>query len=280
MSLSLGGIGYDWFVSFTIEDAEDLIQLLREHPEWKARVRGEVLGEELLTLPELVRQNSVDIRDLQEVVRQNSADIRQNSVDIRDLQEIVRQNSADIRGLQALIKRISDAIDQLILVVEVHERRLTRIDGRLGDMSGWIYEARWRMQFSGRLGTLIRRARLVTPRDLSLFETADESESISEADALAVRQADLLVEGKMGRGDTLRNVLLVVEVSTTVESSDVARAIARADILKRLGYDTIPVVGGARMDAGLYDEAISRGVRVLLNPDDIGSWAKDVPIAG
>ena len=37
-------------------DVRDFLQVLREHPEWRADVRAEVLGEELISLPDLVRQ--------------------------------------------------------------------------------------------------------------------------------------------------------------------------------------------------------------------------------
>ena len=33
-------------MAFTVNDAADLLRLLREHPEWKAEVRREILGEE------------------------------------------------------------------------------------------------------------------------------------------------------------------------------------------------------------------------------------------
>ncbi len=247
-------------MSFTIDDAEDLIRLLREHPEWKARVRLEVLGEELISLPELVRQNGVAIRELQEIVRQNG-------VDIRDLQEIVRQNSADIRQNSADIRLNTIAIQELVALSRIHERRLTRMDGRLGDLRGEVYEDRWISRFSGRFGTIVARSKLVTPRDLERFEDAAEAGTITEAEALAVRQADILIEGTQGRGDARRPALLVVEVSSVVEAKDVNRAFDRAETLRKLGYPAIPVVAGAFMDVTLRDIAVARGVEVVLRPD-------------
>lgn len=250
-------------MSFTIDDAEDLIRLLREHPEWKARVRLEVLGEELISLPELVRQNGVAIRELQEIVRQNGVAIRQNSVDIRDLQEAVRQNTIAIRELVSLSRR--------------HERRMTRMDGRLGDLRGEVYEDRWISRFSGRFGTIVARSKLVTPRDLERFEDAAEAGTITPAEALAVRQADILIEGTHGAGSARRPVLLVVEVSSVIESNDVSRAFDRAATLQKLGYPAVPVVAGAFMDVTLRDAAVARGVEVLLRPDPPRRWNDDDP---
>ncbi|MCW5934162.1 MAG: hypothetical protein KIT45_07665 [Fimbriimonadia bacterium] len=41
---------------FTVNDARDLVRILELHPEWRAEVRRLVLPEELLTLPDLVRE--------------------------------------------------------------------------------------------------------------------------------------------------------------------------------------------------------------------------------
>ena len=257
-------------MSFTIDDAEDLIRLLREHPEWKARVRLEVLGEELISLPELVRQNGVAIRELQEIVRQNG-------VDIRDLQEIVRQNSVDIRDLQEAVRQNTIAIRELVSLSRRHERRMTRMDGRLGDLRGEVYEDRWISRFSGRFGTIVARSKLVTPRDLERFEDAAEAGTITPAEALAVRQADILIEGTHGAGSARRPVLLVVEVSSVIESNDVSRAFDRAATLQKLGYPAVPVVAGAFMDVTLRDAAVARGVEVLLRPDPPRRWNDDDP---
>ncbi|MEX0783407.1 MAG: hypothetical protein WD557_12210 [Dehalococcoidia bacterium] len=57
-------------MAFTVNDLGDLLKLLRERPEWREEVRREVLGDELLALPELVRQNSIDIQKLTESMDQ------------------------------------------------------------------------------------------------------------------------------------------------------------------------------------------------------------------
>ncbi len=40
---------------------DHFLRALREHPEWKEAVRVEILGEELLTIAELVKENSRQI---------------------------------------------------------------------------------------------------------------------------------------------------------------------------------------------------------------------------
>jgi predicted nuclease with TOPRIM domain len=62
-------------VAFAVEDFRDLLQLLRDHPEWKAELRRELLGEELLQLPELVRQNTAAIAGLRDSVGELRASV-------------------------------------------------------------------------------------------------------------------------------------------------------------------------------------------------------------
>jgi hypothetical protein len=43
-------------MAFTVQEFRDLIQILEQHPEWRAELRRLVLTEELLTLPQIVRE--------------------------------------------------------------------------------------------------------------------------------------------------------------------------------------------------------------------------------
>ena len=43
-------------MAFTVQDFYDLVEFLQQQPDWPAEIRRLVLSEELLTLPQLVRQ--------------------------------------------------------------------------------------------------------------------------------------------------------------------------------------------------------------------------------
>ena len=53
---------------FTVSDFEDLVRLLYERPEWRERLRSLILPEEILTLPQLVRENTQAIGRLEKAV--------------------------------------------------------------------------------------------------------------------------------------------------------------------------------------------------------------------
>ncbi len=295
----------------TIDDLREWLAVLRANPDWKAEVRREVLSEELLSLPDLIRQNGEDIRELKDVVRQNSedikqnsADIRQNSVDIRELREIVRQNSADIRALREIVQqnsvdiralqeivqqnsedirglkdivrqnsedirknsadisRLSDSVDKLLIIV-------TKVDGRLGSAEGFLAEMRWIDKFPARFGRLVNRGRRVLPDDLDAFYTAFDQGTLSDDDANAVRELDIIIQGVQGKGDSKVPVLIAVEVSIRLEVYDLLRVLERSAILQRLGYHVVPVHAGAIIGDELNAQAQANGVEVLLKPGDI-----------
>ncbi|WP_394827519.1 hypothetical protein [Pendulispora albinea] len=92
------------------------------------------LLERIGVLEEVVRQNSADIR-------QNSADIRQNSADIRQNSDDIRQNAADIRRLDQRIDSLQEEVARLRHDFEhrkeherfdVLERRVAALEARLG----------------------------------------------------------------------------------------------------------------------------------------------------
>jgi len=56
-------------MAFSVDDLNDFLAILHEHPEWRQAVRREVLSQELLELPEVVRQLAASVAELAAVVR-------------------------------------------------------------------------------------------------------------------------------------------------------------------------------------------------------------------
>ena len=76
---------------FTVSDFEDLVRLLYEHPEWRERLRSVILPEEILTLPQLVRENTEAIRRLEEAVAQLAEAQRRTEQRVEELAEFQRR---------------------------------------------------------------------------------------------------------------------------------------------------------------------------------------------
>jgi hypothetical protein len=241
-------------MAILVEDFPSLLRILDDHPEWREELRRRLFDDEFLRLPEWVRQNSADIQALKEVVAQNGRDI-----------QALRTTIAESRAeFEARFTRIEGDIGEIKADIGEMKSDIVKINGHLGSIDGSLFETQWRNGFTGRFSSLIYRARLITTRDLDAFETAYQNGEISDAEANAVRRLDLLIEGVRGKGSEREDILLAVEVSTTIEEQDIARAAERAAILRRAGYNALAVVAGSLMGARLRDLAIERGVEVVF----------------
>src|SRR2546423_5280911 len=96
-------------MAFTVQDFHDLVALLTQHPEWRAELRQLVLTEELLALPQIVR-------DLAEAQQRTEQQIAQLTQQVTQLAEAQRRT----------------------------ERQITRLQDNVGELKGIILEERYR----------------------------------------------------------------------------------------------------------------------------------------
>ena len=280
-------------MAMTVNDVRDFVRILREHPEWRDEVRREVVGEALISLPDLIRanseaiaentaairelrevvaQNSRDIRDLREVVAQNTRDIAQNSADIRELKEVVAQNSrditqnsrdiaqntSDIRDLREVVERLVVAVDGL--TVRVTREQATDI----GDLKGFMLEERYRKTPDRVLRSRFRKMRALSHLDLPRIDEAEDARIITEDQAITLRALDLIVFGREGRGADARDAYMAIEVSWTIGTEDVTRAADRAALLTSIGYPAYAEVAGRAIDDRTRALAAERNVEVFI----------------
>jgi predicted nuclease with TOPRIM domain len=103
-------------MAFTVSDFNDLVRLLEEHPEWRARLRHLILPEELLTLPELVRQNSEAISRLEAAIERLERSIAELSTNYRRLEEQYHALRAETDA------RFAEVAAQIRALTEAHHR--------------------------------------------------------------------------------------------------------------------------------------------------------------
>jgi hypothetical protein len=209
-------------MAFTVRDFRDLVELLEQHPEWRAELRRLVLTEELLALPQAVRE-------------------------LVDAQQRTAQR---LERLEATVQALADAQHQteqkIAQLVDAHlrlERRMERVEGSVGDLKGVTLEIRYYNRAFAYFARMVRRAHALSGDELhALLEPAIAQGMLSEEGADDVIQADVVVWGR--RRDDGSEVYLVVEVSWGVGTGDVERAVRRASLLAQTGLQTLPVVAG------------------------------------
>jgi hypothetical protein len=110
-------------------------------------------------------------------------------------------------------------------------------------------------------GSWMDATRVVPPMEIRRLVR----ESLTRSQLQRLLDADIIVAGELDEHPATPTVWLVIDVSTTVDASDVERALARANLLRRVVPNVIPVVAGDQ----LVDQArkIAEAERVVLVRD-------------
>ena len=254
---------------FTVEDFQDLVQLLDERPQWRSELRRLVLSDEYLALPEQLAEFRRDMEQRFLEVEKQIAELRREVADLRrDMEQRfveVEKQIADLRREVADLRRDMEAnfhrVDAQIGQLQVETKAL-RND--VGQLKGENLERRYRERAHAYFGRLLRKCRVLGSQELSdLLEEAADRGVLSQSDRDDVSWADVIVRGRW-RADG-RQVMVLAEVSWVVDRNDVRRAVDRAALLARLGTPVVPVVAGDSVTERAADMARSRNVWQMLD---------------
>jgi len=244
---------------FTIEDFGDLIRLLGQHPEWQAELRRQVLSEELLELPALVRQ----LINAQAGTEQRLGRLETVVERLVEAQARTEQRLAELAEAQARtdgrLERIEAGLERLEAVVERLAEAQGRTETRVGQTEGDLLELRYARRGAAYLSRVARRLRLMDSGVLAdMLEDAVHDGRLTEAERQAVLDTDLVFTGR--RREDNAEIYVLAEVSSTVDHHDIERAADRAALLEKLGRPVTPVVAGRRIDSKAVEMAGDRGV--------------------
>jgi len=216
-------------MAFTVEEFRDLVRILEERPEWRAELRRLVLTDELLTLPELVR----DLIEAQ----------RRTEEQVAALVEAQRRIEAQVAALVDAQQHTAQQIAAPTEAQRLTNYRLDTLTNDMAEVKGIVLELRYRDRAYAYFAPLIRRTRVLSGDELdALLEGAIAQGQLSEAEADELLLADLLLRGRR-RADN-SEVYLVVEVSWKVDPYDLERSVRRAALMSRIGIPAVPVVAG------------------------------------
>ncbi len=258
---------------FTVEDLQDLLRLLEQHPEWKGVLRASLLGEELLRVPEILRELAEKVRQLAEAQRQTEEAQRRTEervgrleVALAELTEEVRKLAEAQRRTEERVGRLEAALTELVEAQRRTDERVARLEvavtelaeaqrrteetvralaARVGDLEGDNLERRYRERAASYFQDVLRRIRVVDHQRLGLLlDDALDAGRISREERAEVLRADVVLEGVVDG----QEVYLLAEVSATVTAHDVRRALRRAVLLeKALGRPVLAAVAGRQL---------------------------------
>ena len=290
-------------MAFDVRDYLELLRLLQEHPEWRAELRRLLLTDELLALPEIVRELVEAQRRTEEqiavlVEAQRRTEERVGGVEervgrveeqIAALAEAQRRTEERVgyieeqvaalaeaqRQMQEQIRQLTSSIALLAEQVRSLVEAQKHLDATVGGLKGRMLELMYQSKAVAYFGPLLRRPRVV---DLSALLEVLEAH-LSPEEFHDVLQLDLLVSGRPRLQPEAPEVFLAVEISSVIDERDVERALRRSALLRRAGFRTIPVVAGERATLGAEDEARAHHVavlqdgRVFLWAEALHAWA-------
>ena len=238
-----------------IETVEDLIKIIEEHPEWRQQLRKALYPE--LDVPKA-------FQELAEAQKSMMAAIERLTINQEGLMKDVATLKSDVAILKSDVATLKSDVATLKSDVGILKSDVAILKGSNHEL---FYERKAASVF----GRYIRRGRDMTNEVADALDEATNSGVIAENEFRQVLAADLLWGGRLRR--LAVDVILVLEASWRAEVNDVERAKQRADILARIGFQAIPVVGGKEW----AETAVSRAqelhvVRTTNGQIDSASW--------
>ena len=242
----------------TINNMEDLLRILEEHPEWRAAARGLIVGEELAQLPGRVTKLEESLAAFIQATDRNFQLVHQRLERLEEGQARLEGGFAGLKEGQARL-----------------EAAQARMSGQLGILVGSNFEGRASRLAPRHVRRIlgISRTEAVysfegnkTAEFNGLLDSAVEAGSITEDEADELWLTDLVLAGQDQQG---QRKYVVLEVSLTAQQQDADRALDRAGILeKATGLRALPAVMAATGDEDALRPIDFRGVPLLVAPDD------------
>ena len=269
-------------MAFTVQDYHDLARLLWEHPEWRGELRRLLLPDELLALPEIVRQLAEAQQRAEERLSRLEMTVQHLTEHVGVLtegqQRLIERVDSLTEGQQRLIKGQQRLTERVDVLTEGQQRLTERVDSLtegqqrltegqqrltdiVGGLKGSMLEITYQKKAFAYFGPLLRQAKVIELHTLvDALEAALTSDEFHDSLLL-----DLLVTGKLRHAPESPDILLAVEISSVVDRTDVSRAVRRAGLLRKAGYRAVPVVAGEEVTQG--GEAVAREQNVVLLQD-------------
>jgi hypothetical protein len=269
-------------MAFEVHDYLDLVRLLEGHPEWRAELRRLLLTDELLALPELVRELVEAQRRTEERMGQVEGQLAALAQAQQLTEEAQRHTAECLDHLTATVEQLAEEVGSLRLAQQQTDEQIRnlieaerQIVTRVNELRGQMLEMKYRDRAGAYFGRLLRRPQIVTSDTLW-----DEVEAhLPREEFSDVLLVDLIVRGRPLSAPEAPEVWLAVEVSAVVDTHDVARARRRAELLRQAGRRAIPVVAGERATLDAEAEARQHHVvvlqdgRVFLWDEALHTWA-------
>ena len=236
----------------TINNIEDLVELLDKHPRWLDAVRARVLTRELIELPQTLARFAAGTNERFDKVEG----------DMNERFDKVDQRIDKVEGeMNERFDKVDQRFDKVDQRLDKVDQRLDKVDQRFdkveSDISGL------RDDIAPLKGAHVRSAavreagliaedmgftfvRTLTSEQVRILSRTESTADIPAGDLRSFRRADLIMEVTDGEGETC---YVAVEISFTANGRDTTRAVRNAGFLSKFtGKRSLAAVAGLRRD--------------------------------
>ena len=209
----------------TINNIEDLIRLLDEHPEWAEALRARLLTRELLELPAVLARFIQETNERFDRVERRldhlEADVAELKTDVAELKTDVAELKTDVSYLKG------NALETTL-----HRKIIPRLSQTLGLRQAEIK---------------VSPLQGIEPEFRDAIEDGVDNGTISEQQMGRVFETDFILRAV--RRQTRTPLWITVEASHKVHERDITRSVATAEILARVFEETAaPMVVGFEIE--------------------------------
>lgn len=241
-------------------------------------LKQEEMSEEINTLRTEMR---TEIGGLRSEMRTEISNLRSNQNvmqgDIKGLKTDVAELKTDMVEVKSDVAELKTDMVEVKSDVRRLNRKVDKMGTDVGTLKGKVFELDYQLKAAAIFGPFLRRGRNMSQDIADALEEAEDNGVVTNQEFIAVMAADLLWGGKIRRQQ--RQVVLVLEASWLAELHDVERAVARADIVRRIGFDAIPVISGVEWRDDAQQVATENQAVIAWNGRiDATSWKNAVAL--
>ena len=209
----------------TINSQEDFLRALTENPEWKAAVRAQILGEELLQLP---ARFDAFVEQMTAFVANTDAFVAEMNVFVAEPRQINADMAQFVAEMTAFVAEQKEINAHLTARMDSLDRNV----GRLSDDSGWLKGVVTKQAVIQDAPVIAFQMGLEYVRTVPAVEMFRMAVNAAQGEPLSnelrsFRRADLVIEAT----DGAVSQYIAVEASFIGGDYDVIRALRNAEML-------------------------------------------------
>lgn len=218
-----------------ISSVEDLIQIIRQHPEWREALLSALLPQDLLLLPQEFRDFRAEMREPMEAHERRIEAIeeqiaRQRLEYEQQMQQMRIEFQQQMQGMRAEFTARFERIEQ---DVEDLKKDMKEVKNDLASVKGMVLEMDWGRRAKSLFGRLSRQVTVYASGEFYDREI-EKRVALESSKVDQLLELDYVIWGVRRSDGT--EIILEVEVSWGVGVKDVTRARERAAILRECGY--------------------------------------------